>query len=243
MYIIHQQSGYFTTISKVVESVLNGGCKYSLNPNEQGIWVLFFTSFKSGFYKQINQPYIVIQTEIEKTFDRFPEYKKMCDSAIEILDFSKNFEIRYNDVFRLECEESKDIDVLFYGVLSERRKKVLNQINVQNKIILHTSPPIFGSELWKIINRSKIVLSISCYDDRYESDWVRIAPLLSNRIFVICERVGDENFNSLNKFIPICDYEYIPTLIKHFLNSPINRIKWADKGFEYIKNQPTKIIK
>ena len=243
MYIIHQQSGYFTTIAKVVETLLNQPCAYSLNPNTEGVWVLFFTSFKSGFYKKIKHPYIVIQTEpIERTFNRFPEYKTMCESAVDVLDFSKNLSIGYSDVFRLECENSKDIDVLFYGVLSERRKKILDEIVVPNKVIFHTSPPIYGQELWKYINRSKIVLSISCHDDRYEPDWFRISPLLSNKIFVICENVRDVNFTKLNKFIPICEYDYIPTLVKHFLQSPNNRIKWADKGFDYIRNNPSKII-
>lgn len=243
MYIIHKQSGYFTTIAKVIENLLDDTSVFSSDPNTKGIWVLFFTSFRSGFYKNIKQPYIVVQTEpIDRTFNRFPEYKKMCEGAIDVLDFSKNLSIRYSDVFRMECETSKDIDVLFYGVLSERRKKILDQINVPNKIIFHESPPIYGEELWKYINRSKIVLSISCYDDRYEPDWFRIAPLLSNKIFVICENVGDENFNKLKNHIPICNYDYIPTLVKHFLNSPKNRIMWADKGFDFIRNNQSKVV-
>jgi hypothetical protein len=243
MYLIHKQGGYFTTIAKVVESVLDKPCTYSSNPQDKGIWILFFTSFISGFYKKITSPYIVIQTEpIERTFNRFPEYKEMCESAIDVLDFSKNLSIGYSDVFRLECENSKDIDVLFYGVLSERRKKILDQIDVPNKVIFHTSPPIYGEELWKFINRSKIVLSISCYDDRIEPDWFRIAPLLSNKVFVLCENVKEENFNQLKNHIPICDYESIPNLIKHFLKNPLNRIKWADKGFDFIRNNHSKII-
>jgi hypothetical protein len=63
MYLIHKQGGYFNSISKMVEEVLGEPCKHTSNPNETGTWVLFFTSFLSGFYKAIKGDYIVIQTE------------------------------------------------------------------------------------------------------------------------------------------------------------------------------------
>lgn len=241
MLIFHKQSGYFTTISKVVQECLNIPFKESSNPNEEGTWVLFFTSFKSGFYKKINKPYILIQTELpEKTFKRFPDYKIMHDNAIKVLDFTTNLKFGYSNTYRIECEESKEIDVLFYGVLSERRKKILDLIDC-NKVILHTSPPVYGSQLWKYINKSKIVLNISCHDNRFEPDWVRLSPLLSNRVFVITENVGDDKFNSLGKHLAICSYDYIPTLVKHFLKNPLGRAEWADKGFDYIRNNKTTI--
>jgi hypothetical protein len=242
MLLFHKQGGYFNTISKVVQETIGEPFKESNNPKEEGTWVLFFTSFLSGFYKLINSPYILIQTELtDKTFERYPEYKIMHDNAFKVLDFSKNLDFKYSDVYRMESELSKEIDVLFYGVLSDRRKKILDQINCK-KVILSKSPPIFGPELWKYINNSKIVVNISCYDNRYEPDWIRLSPLLSNKIFVITETVGDTSFNSLKEYIPICEYEYIPTLIKHFLNSPLNRIKWADRGFDFIRQHKTKII-
>lgn len=242
MLIFHTQGGYFNTISKVVQESIGQPFKVSSNPNEKGTWVIFFTSFLSGFHKKINQPYILVQTELlEKTFKRYPEYKQVHDNAIKVLDFSKNLEFRYSNVYRIENEESKEIDVLFYGVLSERRKKILDKIDC-NKVILHKSPPIVGSDLWKYINNSKIVLNISCYDNRFEPDWIRLSPLLSNKIFVISETVGDESFNNLKSDLAICEYDYIPTLVKHFLKSPSNRVIWADKGFDFIRKHNTKII-
>lgn len=242
MYIFHKQSGYFDIISKVVQNCMNDTTIESNDPNQKGTWVLFFTSFKSGFYKKITEPYIVVQTEIpEITFKRFPEYEIMCDNATKILDFSTNLKFGYSDIYRIQCEEAKEIDVLFYGVLSERRKKILDSINC-NKTILHESPGICGLDLWKYINKSKIVLNISCYDNRFEPDWVRLAPLLSNKVFVITESVGDKNFSSLSPHIAISDYENIPTIVKHFLKNPLARAVWADKGFDYIIKNKSQII-
>jgi len=243
MYLIHKQGGYFNSISKMIEEVLGEPCVHTSNPNEEGVWVLFFTSFLSGFYKSIKGDYIVIQTKpLERTFNRYPEYKVMCDNAMKVLDYSKNLEIRYSNNYRIECEESKEIDVLFYGVLSHRRKELLDKIDVPNKVVLHTSPPVAGADLWRLINKSKIVLLINTHDSSQEFDWVRLSPLLSNKVFVIVEKNDDPKYDYLSNHIAITNYDYIPTLIKHFLKNPLGRAQWADKGFDFIRQHKTKII-
>lgn len=243
MYLIHKQGGYFNSISKMVEEVLEEPCVHTSNPNETGVWVLFFTSFLSGFYKSIKGDYIVVQTEPpERTFNRYPDYKIMCDNALKVLDYSKNFEIRYSNNYRIEYENSKEIDVLFYGVLSPRRKELLDKIDVPNKVILHTSPPVVGADLWKLINNSKIVLLVNTHDSSQEFDWIRLTPLLSNKVFVIMEKNADEKYDYLTKHIAMGEYDYIPTLIKHFLKNPLGRAQWSDKGFDYIRQHKTKII-
>lgn len=242
-YLIHKQGGYFNTIAKVIEELLDGEIIYTNNSNElSGIYVLFYTSFKSGFYKNIKLPYIVIQTEPDWKFQKLPDWKTLCDKALKVYDYKKNLNFRYSDVYRLECENSKDIDVLFYGLMSHRRAKILDNINVKNKIILSGNPTISGPELWKYINRSKIILSISHADDRIEGDWVRIAPLLSNKCFVIAEKVKDEKFNSLKDHIVISDYNELNKKIDFFINNPLERIKWADKGFDFIRKNKTSIV-
>jgi hypothetical protein len=244
MYIIHNQGGYFGSIARMVEEALGQPCKYSTNPNEHGTWVLFFTSYLSGFHTKINDPYILVQTEPhDRVFDRYPNYKIMHDKAIKVLDFTSNLQIGYSTSYRLECEGTKDIDVLFYGVLSNRRKKILDSIKVNNKVILSTSPPIHGIELWKYINNSKIVLNISSYDNRKEPDWIRLAPLLSNRSFVITEEIDNEEFMALKDHIIISDYESIKLKVDFFLNNPIERIVASDKGFDFIRKfRRTKIL-
>lgn len=242
-YLIHKQGGYFTTIAKVVEELLDGEIKYTNNPNEKdGIYVLFFTSYKAEFYKNIKLPYIVIQTEPDWKFQKLPEWKNLCDRALKVYDYKKNINFGYSNIYRLESEESKDIDVLFYGLVSPRRSKILDNINVKNKVILSGKPTIAGAELWKYINRSKIILSISHAEGREEGDWIRIAPLLSNKCFVIAEKVKDEKFNSLKDHIVISDYNELNKKIDFFINNPLERIRWADKGFDFIRKNKTSIV-
>lgn len=261
MYLIHRQSGYFQSIAKMVEQVLDQPCKYSTDASERGTWVLFFTSYKSEFYKNIKDPYILVNTEQSHViFKDHPKYKKMYDNAIRVLDFSDNLQIGYCDSFRLECEESKDIDVLFYGVLTSRRKRIIDSLNISNKVIFtdvasskkydNTLPPIHSSELWKYINRSKIVLNVASkevlsakYENNNAADWVRLAPLLSNRSFVITESCNNPDFMSLKDSLVIVDYDKIISTVDYYLKNPLKRIEMADRGFDYIrKNRPTKIL-
>lgn len=244
MYLIHSQSGYFQSIAKMIEESIGEPCKYSRDPNERGTWILFFTSYLSNFYTKIKDPYILVQTELHETvFNRYPEYKIMHDKAIKVLDFTDNLQIGYTTSYRLECEDSKDIDVLFYGVLSNRRKLIIDSIDVPNKVVFSTSPPTHGPELWKYINRSKIILNISAYENRREPDWIRLAPLLSNRCFVITESVDNKDFMSLIHNLVIVDYNKLKTTVDYYLKNPLERIKAADKGFDYIRhNRPTRIL-
>lgn len=245
MYLIHGQSGYFQSVAKMMEELLDGPYKYSRNADERGTWILFFPSYLSNFYTKIKDPYILVNTELHHIiFEKYPEYKTFYYNANSVLDFTDNLQIGYSNSFRLECEEAKDIDVLFYGVLTSRRKRLIDSIDVPNKVIFSTSPPIHGSELWKYINRSKIVLNISRFEKMTGgADWVRLAPLLSNRSFVITETVDNPDFMKLTDYLVIVDYDKIISTIDYYLKNPLERIKAADKGFDYIRNnRPTKIL-
>lgn len=244
MYLVHSQSGYFQSVTKMVAEILNEPYKFSKDPNERGTWILFFPSYLSGFYTKIKDPYILVNTEQHHIiFERYPEYKKLYDNAIRVLDFTDNLQFGYSNSSRLECEEAKDIDVLFYGVLTSRRKKIVESINVPNKVVFSSSPPIHGSELWKYINRSKIVLNLFRFENMVVADWVRLAPLLSNKSFVITESFDNKEFMSLKNHLVIVDYDKIIPTIDYFLKNPLKRIEMADKGFDYIRNnRPTKIL-
>ena len=75
------------------------------------------------------------------------------------------------------------------------------------------------------------------------ADWVRLAPLLSNRSFVITETVDNPDFMKLTDYLVIVDYDKIISTIDYYLKNPLERIKAADKGFDYIRNnRPTKIL-
>lgn len=88
-------------------------------------------------------------------------------------------------------KEEKDIDVLFYGSLNNKRIEILNSLqNVCNIQIVNNA---FADKLDEYISRSKIILNIHYYEMDVQEQ-VRIFYLLCNGCCVVSE------FNTINNF-------------------------------------------
>ena len=95
--------------------------------------------------------------------------------------------------------ENPDIDVLFYGSLTERRSKFLSTF-LMNSIIPHEDEQIwlnanfvfvnncFGAKLDEYIARSKIVLNLNPYDGECRQQQTRIFYNLINNKCVLSEQ-------------------------------------------------------
>ncbi len=81
--------------------------------------------------------------------------------------------------------EHKDIDVLFYGALNERRIAVLEQL-LQAGVNLKVLQDVWGEERDAYIARSKIVLNVHYYPTMI-METVRLCHLLNNKICVVSE--------------------------------------------------------
>jgi hypothetical protein len=93
------------------------------------------------------------------------------------------------ELTRIARRDDEDIDVLFYGSLNERRAPPINRMYAMG---LRVATPflVFGEERDALIARSRIVLNIHRHDERV-FEVVRIAYLLANGRFVLCEGGGD----------------------------------------------------
>jgi hypothetical protein len=155
-----------------------------------------------------------------------------------VWDYTSNFRFGYSLLNEIEFEESKPIDVLFYGSLNDRRRNILSKID-NCKILDPTDTNSWFPNLWNSIRNSKIVLSINYYNSS-NNDMARIAPLLSNNIFTISEKCSDERVNNIEDLI-IVDYNDIPDVCKYYLKHPEKRISMKKRGYEYIIRNPIKI--
>lgn len=95
--------------------------------------------------------------------------------------------------------DKKDIDVLFYGGNNDRRSMVINHVlqlcNAKGKKFVFRNQDLhISSERADLVSRSKIVLSIASQDalNSATNDLARLSYLISNKIFVIAERIGDK---------------------------------------------------
>lgn len=239
-YIHHTNSLVFHSISKVIQYELGDKCEITNDLSKKnGIWILFYDSYYNNIHKLINSDYIAVQSEpLHVKGDN--EYYEFLNNAIDVWDYTSNFKIGYSKIWETEYQQSKPIDVLFYGSLNERRLSVLNKI--KNVTILNGDSSNFGNSLWiDYIMKSKIILSVAFYEPS-NNDLFRIAPLLSNRCFVISEKCNDEEFNN-NTNLLTCDKNDIPELCEYYVNRPIERLEWIDKGYEYIKKNHIMIPK
>jgi predicted nucleotidyltransferase len=109
----------------------------------------------------------------------------------------------------------KDIDVLFFGSMGERRQKVLNILEREKKVRLHALFGVYGRERDEFIARSKIVLNVHFYPAKiFEA--VRISYLLNNRCFIVSEESEINPYRGVT--IPMFPYEQLPDACRSFLD-------------------------
>jgi hypothetical protein len=108
----------------------------------------------------------------------------------------------------------KDIDVLFYGSVTERRKAVLDELErmgAKVKVLFG----VYGKERDACIGRSRIVLNIHFYDAKiFEA--VRVSYLLNNRCCIVSEESPQYPYAGVN--IPLVPHEKLVARCMELLN-------------------------
>jgi hypothetical protein len=115
--------------------------------------------------------------------------------------------IGYSDrLSRIEPAPEKDIDVLFYGSVNERRLQVLEQL-VRAGLRVETLFGVYGAQRDAVIARSRIVLNIHYYPAKI-FEIARISYLLANRVCVVSETSpADSALESVQDGIAQAAYE------------------------------------
>lgn len=128
----------------------------------------------------------------------------------------------------------KDIDILFYGYINNRRSKILRKI--KNKKVVKFRRVKF-SNLVHYIQRSKIILLINSNNKECQIDFARASLLISNKCFIIHEEISNiENPEEFNKYIVTSKYNNFPeTCIKYLNKSEEKRQDIANKAYQWYK--------
>jgi SAM-dependent methyltransferase len=131
----------------------------------------------------------------------------------------------------------KDVDVLFYGSLSERRTKVLNALHAAGVKVQHLFG-VYGTERDAAIARSKLVLNLQTNESKiFEA--VRVYYLLTNGICVLSE--GDPADPDTAPFaagITLSPYDQFVDRCVSLLADPARRADQARAGYELISRRP-----
>lgn len=135
----------------------------------------------------------------------------------------------------------EDIDVLFYGSISERRAKVLQSLH-DHEINLEVLFGVYGKELDEYIGRSKIILNIHFFEECFFEP-IRVGYLLNNHCCVISEEsVNKEDEKILAQGIVICPYEDIVSTCIKYLEITGFRTSVRQEGYKLYKSRPQEEI-
>ena len=148
------------------------------------------------------------------------------------------FEIGFQkNLQRIKMNDNKEVDVLFYGSLNNRREKIINNLlkkNVKVKCLFG----VYGKNRDDWIGKSKIVLNLHYYESKI-FEIVRIFYLLTNAIPIVSE--VDENTklnNNYLKGIKGSNYEDVEKNILSLLENEKERKLIGLNGFNIIKKYP-----
>ena len=148
------------------------------------------------------------------------------------------FEIGFQkNLQRIKMNDNKEVDVLFYGSLNNRREKIINNLlkkNVKVKCLFG----VYGKDRDDWIGKSKIVLNLHYYESKI-FEIVRIFYLLTNAIPIVSE--VDENTklnNNYLKGIKGSNYEDVEKNILSLLENEKERKLIGLNGFNIIKKYP-----
>jgi len=134
------------------------------------------------------------------------------------------------------CEKS--IDFLLYGNGScNRRKDIINGLKKKkHNAVVYSTRDIY--ELYKMINKSKIIIIVAFYENAKEIDFYRISFLLANKIFFISEDTDDSELRQKVKdFCIFSIYDkFISTCEKYVKMSQKERDKICDNNYNLFKN-------
>lgn len=146
----------------------------------------------------------------------------------------------------------KDIDFLFYGVMNERRSKIIDELCSRYVVSIFRSSDY--KTLYNLINRSKIVLIINFYSNNFPVDFYRLNFLVCNKIFVINEELQEDEielrqkigekmvFSKYEDYLHTCG-KYI-SLTQEQRNYMVNdTYEWYKKNFNFIDYVPINKVK
>ncbi len=177
------------------------------------------------------------------------EYKAVLQS-LPVLDYSRRnkqillshgidrvdvLEIGYHpSLSRIPTINNKDIDVLFYGSIGERRARILQELARAGLGVVH----LFGEYEAKrdlAISRSKVVLNMH-HSDSGIFEIVRVSYLLANKICVLTEGdIADPEIQPFAEGLAIEPYERLVERCIELCKDPKQRGILAGKGQDAMK--------
>ena len=137
----------------------------------------------------------------------------------------------HSDMERVK-DSAPEIDVLFYGAISKRRKAVLDRLSERCRV--KTLFGVYGARRDELIGKSQVVLNFH-FGPTTIQEQPRIVYLLNNRRFVLAEKSSDDTFGEALVSVA---YDEIADSCLHYLAAPELRAHMAELGYEALRRRP-----
>lgn len=126
-------------------------------------------------------------------------------------------------------ESDKTIDVLHYGSVNERRRRVLNELRRHCRV--EELLGVYGVERDAAIARSRVVLHVHYFEAKLAAQ-VRTSYLLNNRVAIVSEASDDEPHAGMMVTAP---YEGVVDACLRLIRDTAERERVARVGYERFK--------
>ena len=137
-----------------------------------------------------------------------------------------------DNVPRSLARNEKDIDVLFYGGLNDRRKSILNEIAKSCRLhIVDSHHGATNKELCNLIERSVVVVNILYYDFNVVFDYYRNSLLLANNAILVTELPKEMDVSiepwlaGISEIETFCSYDQLVETTTYLVNSTPEQIQ------------------
>lgn len=138
---------------------------------------------------------------------------------------------------RLKKATVQDIDVLFYGSMSDRRQKIIDAL-VATGMNVKAVFGVYSGERDELISRAKVVLNLHNYDSQI-FEIVRVFYLVTNRKAVVCEVGANTSIDSCYATaIYASPYDDLVTSCKKLVADDHLRAELETAALETIRKMP-----
>lgn len=151
----------------------------------------------------------------------------------------------YSEIMATVPQRTKDIDILFYGGLNERRLAYLRALQALGKYkVVFRGNDLWGTEKSELIARARIVLNLHYYESAL-FEYPRVLHLLNNGAFVISEDSRNmPEYTHLFKglvVVPLGNVEALVQASVQYLEDDKSRNVVATAGYDLIRKIKTTI--
>lgn len=145
------------------------------------------------------------------------------------------------ELTRIRPVDTPELDVLFYGTTSPRRRRVVDALERSGLNVL-AFDRLYGEMRDGIMARTKVVLNVGCYDEHRVFEAVRVAYALANKLCVVSENGhDDEDFREAALIVPYD--EIVETCIRAVADPRLRRDR-AERGLALMRSRPqTEILR